>query len=461
MEIGKIKGKFVNVLGVLIFKILLELAYIYCVSPNWINLQFYYTPNWISCALSCLYCTLIAWVIPEDESRMSVLVCQFFLLTSVVPFYVFYWTNDESSWFAFLVFVMIMVMFWLANRPGEGWVIKEFASRDVASMFLWIIFVGYVLSAIWICIKQGGIDLRALSFVDAYEIREEGTSLNMIEEYLLQWVAKAMTPFFMAYFLMHKRYIMCGICVLIQVVVYFTFGHKAFLFSVALFVMLFVLTKWFRKIRLMYSLTFGCMAAATFLYGIGVNLKVFWLVAWQGTMRLFIEPAKNKFWYYEFFKEREKLFFSEGIIGKLFSMEYPYEHPIGFVVNDYFMQGSSWSNSNTGVIGDAYSQMGEFGMLFCGILLGLLICVTERVSTHIPAPYKMALFSYICITLNDNPLQTTLLTGGWIVMLLLMLLLNSELHNEQKIDNILENKETLYGREENTINECGQTVCES
>lgn len=431
MEISKIKSKLGNLLGVFAFKILMELAYIYCIVVTWDNLQFYYTPNWNACILSYLYCAVIVLVIPEDDNKLSALICQFFTITSVVPYMIFYWTNNKSHWYALCTFCMVLIIFLLANRPGRGWVFEEKINRNTAAVILQVIFVGYVVAALWLCFKGGGIDLRALSFTDAYEIREEGTGLNILEEYLLQWSAKALTPFFMAYFLMYKKYLRCAACVVIQAVFYFTFGHKAFLLSIVLFVALYGLSKWFKKTRIMYSLSFGALAAVTFLYGIGARLKVFWVIAWQGVMRMFVEPAKIKFQYFDFFRERDKLLFSEGIIGKLFSLEYPFDKAIGYVISDFSSGGRLISNSNTGLIGDAYAQMGEFGMVLCGVLVGVLICVTDRVSTRIPIAYKIAMFSYICITLNDNALQTTLLTGGWVVMILMMLLLNSELYQKE------------------------------
>ena len=64
MEISKIKSKLGNLLGVFAFKILMELAYIYCIVVTWDNLQFYYKPEKAMLFLSLLFCHKISFFYP-------------------------------------------------------------------------------------------------------------------------------------------------------------------------------------------------------------------------------------------------------------------------------------------------------------------------------------------------------------------------------------------------------------
>lgn len=348
-----------------------------------------------------------------------------------MPFMVFYWTNGKEHIYALSVFLMILLMFFWANLKSPRWVWVETRDRGFYHLIIVGLFVIYVFGGIYLYLKGGGANLRALSLISASEIRRDSVKLNMLESYWMQWTVKAFTPFFMGYFLFYKKYWICIFCMIIQTMFYLTYGHKAVLLSIALFWLLYFLAKCFRKVKTKYYMLFSGLAIVAVMYGLGNRMKVVWLITWQGIMRLLFEPAKIKFQYFEYFSVHEKLRFSEGVIGKILGIEYPHDKAIGYVITEYFAGEGIVSNSNTGVIGDLYSQMGYGGVIIGGIVLGLIIRLMDQSSTHIPLPYKIAIVSYICITLNDNALQTTLLSGGGIILIILLMIFNAELYSEE------------------------------
>lgn len=446
----KTSGKWYSVLGVVVLKLFLELVYIKCiiVAPEWTDMKFGYAPDGWAFLLSYFYCICLVLLIPELPNRVSVLFCHFFCITSVVPTMVFYWTNGKEHIYPFFLFAMVSLVFVFANLKIRIPLNKLYRETKIYAYFMYTLFVFYCGCVLYLCIKGGGIDLRALSLIESVQIRNDASELSALDGYLLNWMAKAFTPFFMGYMLYKRKYILNLICMINQVLLYFTFGHKAYLLSIALFWLLFILTKLCRDAKVMYYLSFAAMCGVATLYGLGCKSKLVWLIAWQGVMRLLYAPATVKFMYYEYFSEREKLFFSEGIIGKILGLDYPYDKPIGFVITEHFWGPEVESNSNTGVLGDLYSQAGYLGMVLGGILLGFIILIMDMLSTNIPRAYKIAMVSFVCISLNDNPLQTTLLTGGWVIMIFLLMLFNLELDAERQNGGKSDGKE-------NSVNECG------
>lgn len=61
-------------------------------------------------------------------------------------------------------------------------------------------------------------------------------------------------------------------------------------------------------------------------------------------MRMLFEPARIEYGYFDFFSSEKKLFFSEGLIGKAFDLNYPYDRPIGFVITN-FLNGEDAVNN--------------------------------------------------------------------------------------------------------------------
>ncbi len=431
MQISILRERAKSILWVITLKMCLELAYIYSIMPIWKNLRFGYEPDWAACAISYFYCIVLVLAIPENEQKLSVLICHFFFITSVIPFMIFYWTNGKEHIYVLGVFLMVLLVFLGANLKSQRWVWAEPCGRGVCHLVFQGLFLLYILGGIYLYIKGGGLHPSALSLVNASQIRRENVQLNILESYWMQWTVKAFTPFFMGYFLFYKKYWMCMLCMVIQAMLYLTYGHKAFLFSIALFWLLYFLAKLFNKVKTKYYMLFSGLAIVALMYGLGNRMKVVWLLTWQGIMRLLFEPAKIKFQYFEYFSVHEKLRFSEGVIGKLLGIEYPYDKAIGYVITEYFSGEGIISNSNTGVIGDLYSQMGYGGIIAGGIVLGLIIRLMDQSSTHIPLANKIAIVSYICITFNDNALQTTLLSGGGMILIILLMIFNTELYSEE------------------------------
>lgn len=408
------------------FKLCLELVCIFFVQKTWFSEQFPFKPDWIACGLSYLYCAGVIFMIPE-HFNLSVFACHFFNITSFIPLMVYYWTNSQRHIFPFMAFIMMLLVCICANAGERDFYIK--VNAKFIRKVLYILFFIYLVGVGYICVKKGGIDLLALSFKDVWKIRLKKPDFGIVGAYLVHWSAKALGPFFMWYFFYHKKYVLSSLCIIIQVLLYFVFGHRAFLLSIGLMIGLYLLAVLFSRISIWIKLysgfAFGSLVGLA--YGLGLKNQLFYLVGWMGAYRMLLIPAQIKFLYFEYFLNHDKLFFSEGLIGKILGLHYPYDRAIGYVISEYYF-GSSMTNANTGIIGDMFSQMGYIGFLVGGILLGLFFWIMNNCSSNIPFAYKVAIASFVCITLNDNPLQTTLLTNGGVVLIILLLLFNSELH---------------------------------
>lgn len=123
--------------------------------------------------------------------------------------------------------------------------------------------------------------------------------------------------------------------------------------------------------------------------------------------------------------------FADGIIGKILSIESPFSEPAPFVISRFFSYNKVASNSNTGLFSDAYSNGGFILMIIVAIMFAFILYVIDSVTYKLPLYVVVGSFSYMMFVLNDTSLQTTLLTGGMGLMIILLLLFNSSI--EEKV----------------------------
>ncbi|WP_317944741.1 hypothetical protein [Sporosarcina saromensis] len=267
---------------------------------------------------------------------------------------------------------------------------------------------------------RGGIDPRAFNFDSIYNLRSE-YDLAGISGYLMNWSTKVLCPFFFTYFYFQRKYLLMLPILVLQLMMYLSFGNKAFLFSIGVLIMTIIITKRNNFIREM-ALSMSLLNIFAYLLD---TLMITDALRRAIPYRLTFIPAQIQFQYYEFFNVRDKLHFADGIIGKILMVESPFGEKIGFVIGRFFSHNGVGSNSNTGIFADAYANGGILVMIIVALIFGIILNVIDASTRDLPIYVVVGSFSYIMFVLNDTALLTTLLTGGMGLMMIMLLLLNS------------------------------------
>ncbi|MCI3922715.1 hypothetical protein MO973_21005 [Paenibacillus sp. TRM 82003] len=254
-----------------------------------------------------------------------------------------------------------------------------------------------------------GIQLVSLNYTNIYEIRSE-TSIPTVMGYLITWQYRIINPFFILIFYLKRKYAVSAAFVFIQFVLFFIYPHKEIIYCLAIiFLVLFIERKRYKfDLSLVGGLCLGIPFAAVIYY---LFSKVFFLAT---IVRLLYVPAIIKFQHYLFFSEADKLYYSEGIIGKLLGFDYPYPVASGYLV------GNPDNNDNTGYLAYAYDNAGFLGMIAISLIF---IALLNLIDSLVKNENKTVIFSFLVypmIMLNDGDLLTLLLTGGLFFFLILL-----------------------------------------
>lgn len=409
-----------------IYKIVIELTYYLCIAPLYSYSGLTLSINTIAYWVSNLYLFIICIFSPKDKSKPSSYLYIIIEVFLIIPLLVYYWMNNQSIIYTtFVVICSVIISIILRSKNIN-------ININIRYSEIWIkcIFVIYFLSTLYLIIKRGGIDLRTLNFDLVYDLRSE-SQISGISGYLMNWSTKVFCPFFIVYFYYRKKYLIIVPILILQLMMYLSFGFKAFLFSIGIILMCIYITKR-KKFESGFVLTFSLLnltAYALDYFKISDSLRR------AIPYRMIFIPTQIQFQYYEFFKEIKKLHFADNFIGRILSIESPFSEKIAFVISRYYSYNNVASNSNTGIFSDAYANGGFVNMIIFSIILACILLIIDSTTSKIPIYVVVGSFSYLMFVLNDTPLLTTFLTGGLLLMIFLLILFNSSIQNKSELKN--------------------------
>lgn len=434
VEQVKNKEKLIRYLAAFtIYKILIEYVYVVAVSYWYDYLGFIYSPSISKCVLSYAIFWALICVLDRTVSINGILVNSFFSVC-IVPMLSFYWLADKNTLFLMYDVLFFIILNSVAKKKEKKLVVTFGRQFQKYELILNILLFVYVLLCAYLGLKRGGIDARAFSFSSIYNMRSESTGIGGIESYFVEWCTKSIFPILLTYYLYIKHYFKAAIVLVCQVFMYLCFGFKAYILAAIMTLFVYFVTrnsvkkKHESNIRTLIIFILGLIPCTLSKVG-GILGAVGFSLNNVFAMRMLYEPARIQNGYFDYFSVNNKLYFSEGLIGKLFGLDYPYNEAIGFVITRHLNGLDAVSNSNTGIIADSYSQLGILGIFFIAILCGLLVLLIKKVCIYTPSYCISAMFFYPVIMWNDNPLLTNLLTNGWFLDIILIILIEGALRN--------------------------------
>jgi len=293
--------------------------------------------------------------------------------------------------------------------------------RAVVLLGLWGVGVYVYGALLW----SGAASWLSVDFADVYETREYWTSVSLpLLGYFVPWQANVINPALLAVGLHRKSLPMIAVALLLQLLLFGMTGHKSFALAMVLVVAIY----WVHRRR--WSLWSILLVA-----GIGIVVAyLIYLLSGDHLVpsifvrRLFFVPARNHAIYYDFFSAstHPHILLSNSILAPF--ANYPYAMSVTRVIS-WAYWGRDFS-PNVGYMGDAYAQLGGFGMILFSLILAVILRLADSVAGRREIALVAALVSVPAMALVNSALFTTLLTHGLLLVLVLAWLAGSD-HRRQ------------------------------
>ena len=408
------KELFYYLIGVICFKILMDIIYIIFITKLFSYEGFILDINLNKYIISFLFLifTSINVFLHKKNVIFPVLLISFLLL--IVPSCTLYsLTNINTAFFLYLIIFYNLFIFLIFEKKVK----IKFISFPKS--FIIILAIVIVLLVLIHYIKIVGIYNLNFNLSKVYELRrsEVGILSNSgIFGYLNSWTSKIFNIFLIAFFLYKRNYILTLFFVFIQVLLFAYSGHKEVLFSLILLFSLYFFEK-FKKpsIIIVYGFIVGIIVLLIYYFATKDLMLPSILIR-----RVFFIPSYLNFIYMEYFSKHDFIYWSNGILK--YFIPYSYNVQPVFLIGTYL--GHPQEAANTGLFGSGYMQFGVIGIMIYILILAITVNIIQQfnkipewlVNSIILMPFLTAIIS--------SDLPTTFLTHGFLIAIILLYIIN-------------------------------------
>lgn len=272
-----------------------------------------------------------------------------------------------------------------------------------------------------------GLPSLFLPFDQVYLMRTElrVESLPAFLSYLLWWQGMAVNPLIAAIGFERRRYLLVLASCLLQVTLYSITSLRTFLCAMVFQVAFGLFILLFRRLRgplFLYSMV------ASVIIAVGWNMHDNQAMAPRLLLNRWVYNAGQLSGYYlEFFSSNPKAQMQHSSLPVLrWLFPGPYDLPIGQVIGrEYFIEQSDgvYTNATAHIWADAFATFGYGGMVVASILAALMLWVADSICLNINPRMVLMAFCMVGMSLIGQGVQTTVLTGGLIPFILLVVLM--------------------------------------
>ncbi len=408
-------------LWLFVYKLILDLSYVFVVSKFWNYTGFSLSVDPIKFIESYLLLIPVTFFIPVDSERVSTSILWLFVVISYVPTLTLYPFIGMTRTFVYCVSIFWNSVGFLVKNTRQIYV-KRLNKKSSLLMLYIILSVLILLSFVLLCklCKYAGFHLN-FSLSNVYQIRTEYKKANLfLGWYVINWVGYIIDPLLFTIGIIKKKTAYILLATLLQILLFSYTGMKSFLFAIP-FVILFIMIL-SRKQTVIYLLMLFVFitAGSMIIYYVFGNLTAISLFI----RRTLLVPAQLSYFYYKFFSVHPHTFLSQHhIFGDLF--KYPYTLKPPFLIGEVYFNNPKMS-ANNGIIADAYMNFGYFGFIIWSVILFITLKIIDAFSYHKDIKIALATLLMPTIALINSAFFTTLFTHGLLIAILVLYLLPVE-----------------------------------
>lgn len=415
------KEKATWILGI-VYKLFLDVYFVSVVSRYWSSDGLFFKWSLFNYFFSWVFYVVGYWLIKRVKNHLLAFFLHLQWILSVAPVLVLFGLQAHRSFIYPLLVMAVLLLQVIFAMSKKKFIPISFGKEKVSQYVNVALCVMVVVVWIVMAFYNSFEGIKAFDFNYIYEMRARLVYPPMFG-YLVRWVTGGALPWLLMAGVVYKKAFYVTYSLIFQLLYYMLMGIKGPLFMTVVLLIVFLICKFRMQFWGTYTgLNLGLFAGT--LCGMSKTIgrigPILAFNAMLGERTLFF-PAINKYWFFEFFSEYPKTFFSDGMIGKFLSLSNLYNDRLGRVIYTYTLDNGYQVEANTGYLGDSYAQMGIAGMLIIGAFLILMIRFIANYEGYIPNEILYGIIAIFVITLNDNAFFTSLLTGGfWVILVLLI-----------------------------------------
>lgn len=383
-----------------------------------------------------------------EYSKQSMTYTVFTILLSLFPIAFFTGIKNLSSFISLLIYLLayvpmvLTISFYdtidfntrisyqivlLFAQTSFFCVDKLFTPQKIKLIKKRIPFNILLLSVILISLYIIAINRNNMQFVNFYKNPEDLYSLrsqNSIQQsfgingYLINWLSKIFYPLLLIIYIKQSKYIKAGFVIVASLLIFsITAGKIDFFMSLIIIAFYFILDK---NPDIIKKYFFSIFVFAITFMSVFILAKVDTEIGFMTAAILFMRTLSISGFlfvhYIQFFQNNPYTNFAHINIVNAFTGDYPFgDMPLGRAV----FYGGMNGNANFWIM-DGVASNGVLGILIISFILFFILKFINRFKTIYDERLLYLIFLPIIISITNVSLFTTLLTGGGILLILIL-----------------------------------------
>lgn len=408
-------GRIAFILSGLLFKIVLDVAYLTYLSDayathfltafqvNFSVLQYTESFLWLGTVL----------VLVNFSSRSAGGIAFFAAIVFLLaPLASMYGMDSERTRDALILAVVAIVVAHLVSelviRPRGKISLVKHGERYLISLSFLLVLLFLTIAALSGALFQMNFDIDRV-----YDFREElGAKIDVgFFTYTNLWAQKIFTPLVLALGLQRKSIWLIVFALTMHVIYFGITQHR-----MHLFVPLLVFGA-YSLYRQEFTFTRGFILVSVSVLAVNAMVTLFDLEALGALIirRTFFVGASVACTWVEYFSENPKVFFADKLLASFVQNEYT-DTNLPMFMGGYMNKGVEFG-FNVGLVGAGYAQLGVFGVILYGAIIGAIVRINQRlIDLGVPAYLQAAImFLPYRTAWADSDTLTALLSHGLFV----------------------------------------------
>ncbi len=401
-----INNAFVFVALMIIYRLLLDYAYINTIAPYFGYAQLTYEPEIYSQTISMVSFVIgTAFVLPYRKMQgvFTPQIMMFFYLLAFVPMTSF-WACKRQEMDFMITCLIFWFLFFIAMRFIKGIDLTRYIEYNPK----WIDIIVVIMSLVILFISGYYTHFRIhLSLADVYDLRHEARDYNIPKILNYIWIAsKNVLPLALIYYLDNKRKLMVCIVIFICLLNFSIAGLKTTLFNMFICIALYYCGK--KEMSKLLPYAFILLVTIVIVEYLNTDFSYISVLLLR---RGFYIPNLLDQFYFDYIVNSSPLYFQTPKVD------------ISFIIGDYYFNNEEM-RANNGLFSDAMVNLGYLGVIIFPLLYAYLFKTCERSFKY--ANRNQSLFTAFLVmhTLRSSFLTTSLLTHGVFLLLLSMMFMS-------------------------------------
>ncbi|HYA42911.1 MAG TPA: hypothetical protein VEF34_16525 [Syntrophobacteraceae bacterium] len=418
--------RFAMPLIALLYTTTITIAYIYVVSPTYFHagMATQQIPAFLYIIQFALAMFPAFWLPLELDRPSDFQVILLYVVVVVPSIIIGFHIITPTLYIDYSIFLLILVLCIIGLSRVSSLSYIHIRGIRINRVFLWIFIIVFTLITYIFVIRIFGMPGSVLELKNVYKLRTQVkrilAEVPVIIRYMIWTQGIVINPLLQMIGLIRQNYFLIAMGIVLQIILFSITSLKSFVISVPFVFLIWLLAFKVKKNRgLVFISIISVMVIissvlCSFLKPPVSTAIFFFLQRWLCV------PGHLSGAYFDFFSQNDYVFFGNSILKGIVPYAFGQMSPAEVIGSQYAAFGSRIiPNATAHIWADGFANLGYSGLFIVTFLGAIILWIVDSIYRDFDLRVRVLLFSMVALSFTGEGLQTCLVTGGIVQVMIL------------------------------------------